>query len=164
MTTAAFLNTAECKDKNINILDVSGKYVKSICLVPRGNKFLVARKYCWSHGMSLFKPNTKIAHQNLISYINRRYPQNGNKKKGFFFIDNGASQNPKLCKTVNNFGNSTRISMIPCNKSGWFICEYIDPEEPGMMYYFNQNKLKWCVNCQQGSKVCCLIRYTEKAA
>lgn len=132
MTTAASLNTAECKDKNANIFDASGNYVKSICLVPRGNKFQVARKYCWDRGMSLFKPNSQLAQQNLISYISMRYPPSASAKKGFFFIDSGASLNPTSCKTVNNFGGPVKISDIPCTQSGWFICEYINPRIPSM--------------------------------
>lgn len=113
-------DTHECKNKNYDIFDNTGHYVKSFCIVPRGNKYETARKYCWDHEMSLFKPASGLAY--LLEYLNKRYPdRNG---KGFFFIDSGAEVHPKQCKIVHRMKQKLIIDSTSCKNSGWFICEY----------------------------------------
>lgn len=90
-------------------------------MVPRGNKFETARKYCWSHGMRLFQANTVLASNYLLNYVKIRYPKPN--KDGFLFIDSGANLHPQRCNIV-HYSGTYKIGQTSCTQSGWFICEF----------------------------------------
>lgn len=124
------LNTAECKAKQ-DIYDETASYIKSLCLVPRGNRYKVAEKYCLNHGMKLYTIDSTAALKGVLGFVRLRYANA--KKRGFSFISGKAGD---MCKTVNNFAGLTMfdVSSINCSDSvpsrkasGWFICEFKNP-------------------------------------
>lgn len=119
------MDTSECKAKQ-DIYDDAQNYVKSLCLVPRGNRYNVALKYCQKHGMNLYYPDSTAAYNGVLGFTRRRYANS--KKRGFIFV--GGSNNG-LCSTINNFAGTHQLSLINCSDSlpskkasGWFFCEY----------------------------------------